>query len=86
MFLVQESIPFSVELFYQWMIAHDVEAGTFAEIAAAVSSQEVEQMLDVSAVQMFVSRTIQHQRQGSPCKVSVASLSLDGDDDDGDEL
>ncbi|KAL7537769.1 hypothetical protein ACHAXR_008053 [Thalassiosira sp. AJA248-18] len=87
LFLIQEKIPFSVEYFYQWMVTHDIESGILEEIAAAVSSPEVQQILDVSVVQMFLSRTIQqNRRQGSPCKVNVASLAFDENDEDGDEL
>lgn len=87
LFLIQEKVPFSIEYFYQWTVTHDVEAGILEEVAAAVSSQEVEQILDVSIAQRFLSRTIQqNRRQGSPCKVNVASLRLDEDDDEGDEL
>jgi len=87
LFLIRESVPFSVEYFYQWLVTHDIEAGVLEEIADAVSSQKVEQILDVSVVQMFLSRTIQqNRRQGSPCKVKIASVPLDGNDEEGDEL
>ena len=87
LFLIQDSVQFSVEYFYQWVVTHDVDAVVLEEIAAAVSSQEVEQTLDVSAVQMFMSRTIQqHRHDGSPSKSNVASLPLDENDEEGDEL
>ena len=87
LFLIQESIQFSVEYFYQWLVAHAVEAGVFDEITAAASSHKVAHILDVSVVQMFLSRTMrQHRRQGSPCKVNDASVSLVDDDEEGDEL
>ena len=87
LFLIQDNVPFSVEYFYQWVVTHDVDAGVLEEIAAAVSSQEVEQTLDVSVVQMFMSRTIQqHRHDSSPSKSNVASLPLDENDEEGDEL
>ena len=83
LFLLQERIPYSVEHFYHWLVSHDVEAYVLEEIAAAVSSQNVAKILDVSVAQMFLSRTIQqHQLQGSPCKVNDASILLDEDEDD----
>ncbi|KAL9191253.1 hypothetical protein ACHAXT_000959 [Thalassiosira profunda] len=86
LFLIQDRVPFSVEYFYQWLVANDAEAGVLEEIAAAVSSPEVEQVLDVSVVQMFLSRSVKHRREGSPCKSDDAPLSPDGDDEEGDEL
>ena len=88
LFLFQESVPFSVEYFYEWIVNQDVKAGVFEEIASAVSSQKVEQVLDVSLVQMFMSRTIrQNRHQGSPSKVNVASLAIgENDYEDDDEL
>ena len=92
LFLIQESIPFSVEYFYQWLVTNDTKADILDEIAAAVSNQNVAQVLDVSTSQMFLSRTIQqHRRQGSPCKLinndnaSLSSLDEIGDDEE-DEL
>jgi len=90
LFLIQESIPFSVEYFYQWLVTNDTEADVLDEIAAAVSNPNV--VLDVSISQMLLSRTIQqHRRQGSPCKLinsdnaSLSSLDENGNDEE-DEL
>ena len=90
LFLMQERIPFSVEYFYQWLVTHDIEAIVLEEIAAAVSSQEVSQVVDVSVAQMLMSRTVQqHRRLGSPCKVTENdSLLIDenSDEEEEDEL
>lgn len=87
LFLIQDCVPFSVEYFYQWLVRHNTEPGVLKEIAAAVSSQKVEHILDVSVVHMFLSRTIQqNRRQSSPCKLNVAALSIDEYDEEGDEL
>lgn len=86
LFLIQESVPFSVEYFYQWLVNRDIEAAILDEVAEAVSSQEVETILDVSVAQMFLSRTVQqNQRRGSPRKDSVSLLRLDDDHDDEDD-
>ena len=84
---MQERIPFSVEYFYQWLVTHDTEAIVLEEIAAAVSSQEVAQVVDVSVAQMFLSRTVQqHRRLGSPCNITEnSSLPLDENNDEEDE-
>ena len=86
LFLMQERIPFSIEYFYQWLVTHDTKGIVFEEIAAAVSSQEVAQIVDVSVAQMFLSRRIQqHRNQDSPCKVTEnVSLPLD-ENSDGEE-
>ena len=65
---------------------HDVKLSIYEEIAAAVSSDIISRMLDVSAVQMFLSRAIRQQYQAgeSPRKfMDITDKSLD---DDGDEL
>ena len=61
LFLIQESIPFSVEYFYQWLVTNDTAATVLDEISAAVSYPNVAQIIDVSSSQMFLSRTI-HKR------------------------
>ena len=82
LFLIgEESIPFSIVYFYQWLVAHDVKLNIYETIAAAVSSDSVSRILDVSVVQMFLSRTIRQQH--SPRKVAdVDPTTLD----EGDEL
>ncbi len=87
LFLIQESIPFSVEFFYQWLVTHEIEASIYEEITATVSSPSVASILDISVAQMFTSRTIQQQRrEGSPCKANQTSLLLDEGEEEGDEL
>jgi hypothetical protein len=88
LFLILDSVPFSIEFFYRWLVARDVETGILREIAAAVSVVEVAEILDVSFAQMFLSRAIQrHQRRGLPCKgVDAALASPDKGDEEDDEL
>lgn len=89
LFLLQDSIPFSVDYFYQWLVINDVGSNVLEEVAAAVQSREVESRLDVSVAQMFVSRTKQQcRREGSPRKESATALSINYgiEDDDDDEL
>ena len=83
MFLMQESIQFQVEFLYQWLVSNNIDVCILDEIAAAVESQEVQNMLDISLAQMFLSRTI--QQHNSPRKVNFSSLHFD-DNDDEDEL
>ena len=81
LFLLQESIPFSAEVFYHWLVAQDVDVGVLEEISAAVS--QLPQILDVSVAQMFLSRTAQqHICQDLSCKVDDSSLLLDENNDD----
>jgi len=56
MFLFLDSVPFSVEYFYQWLVARNIEAHILGEVAAAVVSDDVAEVLDVSLAQMFLSR------------------------------
>lgn len=88
MFLIRDSVPFSIEFFYRWLVAHEVETGILWEIAAAVSVVEVAEILDVSVAQMFLSRAIQrHQRRDLPSKgVDAALASPDKGDEEDDEL
>ena len=59
MFLFLDSIPFSIEYFYQWLVAHNIDACILGEIAAAVESVDVAEILDVSLAHMFLSRANQ---------------------------
>jgi len=83
LFLIFESVSFSIEFFYQWLVSHDINVDILKEITESISSKEVEQILDVSVVQMFTSRTIQQQqRQGLPFKANVTSLPSDYEEED----
>lgn len=62
LFLLRESLPFSIDFFYQWMISCDVPSATLEEVVDAVTSQEVEHVIDVSDIQIFLSRTAQHNQ------------------------
>ena len=59
MFLFLDSVPFSVVYFYHWLVARNIEACILGEVAAAVVSDDVAEILDVSLAQMFVSRANQ---------------------------
>ena len=86
LFLFHESIAFSVDYFYQWLVRYNVDRAVMEEVAAAVKSQEIQNMLDVSIVQMFLSRSIHQQRNdGSPSTVDVTNF-FGYNCDDSDEL
>jgi hypothetical protein len=89
LFLIRDSVPFSVEFFYRWLVAREVETSILGEIASAITGVEVANILDVSVAQMFVSRAIQrHQRRDTPCK-GINPLDLAPPDEgieEGDEL
>eukprot|EP00985_Skeletonema_marinoi_P015821 scaffold8276_cov83-Skeletonema_marinoi.AAC.1 len=62
MFLLRESLPFSIDFFYQWLISCDVQSSTLEQVVDAVTSQEVEHVIDVTDIQIFLSRTAQHNQ------------------------
>ncbi|KAL3777946.1 hypothetical protein ACHAW5_008349 [Stephanodiscus triporus] len=89
LFLIRDSVPFSVEFFYRWLVARDVETGILEEIAAAVSGSEVAEILDVSLAQMFLSRAVQRNQRHGPPREGFDRIALappDEGDDEGDEL
>ena len=45
--------------FYHWLVARNIEAYILGEVAAAVVSDDVADILDVSLAQMFLSRANQ---------------------------
>jgi hypothetical protein len=82
LFLLSENMSFSVDYFYQWLVTNNVTAEVMEEISIAVQDEEVQQYLDVSAVQMFMSRTIYRTKeQESQCKF-VSGDSAQNDDYD----
>ena len=81
MFLLRESYPFSIDFFYQWLTSCDVQSSTFKQVVDAVTSQEVEHAIDVSDIQIFLSRTAQHNQL-----VHQDESMRDDDSDDEDEL
>ena len=78
MFLFLDSVPFSVEYFYQWLVARNIEAYILGEVATAVVSDDVAEILDVSLVQMFLSRANQRH--------DAIILALGDEVDEDDEL
>lgn len=82
LFLLSENMSFSVDHFYQWLVTNNVTAEVMEEISAAVQEEEVQQYLDVSVVQMFMSRTIYRTKEHeSQCK-SASGDSVPNDDYD----
>jgi hypothetical protein len=82
-------VPFSVEFFYRWLVARDVETGILEEIAGAVSGGDVAEILDVSVAQMFLSRAVQRNQRHGPPREGVDQTGLappEEGDEDGDEL
>jgi hypothetical protein len=59
MFLFLDSIPFSVKYFYIWLVARNIDTCILGEIAAAVVSVDVAEILYVSLAHMFLSRANQ---------------------------
>ena len=63
MFLLRESLPFSIDFFYQWLTSCDVQSSTpLEQVVDAVTSQEVEHVIDVSDIQIFLSRAAQRNQ------------------------
>jgi hypothetical protein len=78
MFLFLDIIHFSVEYFYHWLVARNIDACILREVAAAVISVDVAEILDVSLAHMFLSRANQRHEV-------TTHVSRDGIDED-DEL
>jgi hypothetical protein len=76
--ILSDSISFSVDFFYQWLVANNVSLEVLEKIAVAAQNEEVQQLIGVSAVQMFRSRALE---QKSPCKAA-----RDNGDDNDDEI
>jgi hypothetical protein len=59
MFLFQDRVPFSVEYFYHWLVARNIDECILGEVATSVVSDNIADILDVSLAQMFLSRANQ---------------------------
>lgn len=81
--LLRDDIPFSVDYFYQWLVTNNINAEVIEEIAIAAQSKEVQNHIDVSMVQMFMSRTLQTKDQASLRKSSLIDSI---NDDECDEI
>ena len=81
LFLLRENFPFSIDFFYQWLLSHQVHSSTLEEVVAAVSSKEVELVVDVSDIQILLSRTAQHNQA-----VHQVDSTEDATSDNEDEL
>ena len=77
-FFFLDSVPFSVEYFYQWLVARNIDACIPGEVTAAVVSDDIAEILDVSLAQMFLSRANQRH--------DVIILASGGEGDKDDEL
>ena len=78
-FILIDTIPFSVDFLYQWLVSNDVNTEVMEELVIAVQDEEVQQILDISSVQMFISRT---KERCSPRK----SIQMNDENDDEDEI
>ena len=79
LFLLRESLPFSIDFFYQWLISHNIQSSTIEEVVDAVTSQEMELVIDVPDIQIFLSRTAQYNQQ-------VHDNAMQATSDEEDEL
>jgi hypothetical protein len=77
-FFFLDSVPSSVEYFYQWLVARNIDACILGEVTAAVVSDDVAEILDVSLAQMFQSRANQRH--------DVIILASGDEVDEDDEL
>ena len=84
LFLLSENTSFSIDYFYQWLVTNTVTTAVMEEIAVAVQEESVQNYLDVSVVQMFMSRTVYRTKeQESPWKSDSDDCTKN---DDCDEL
>jgi hypothetical protein len=63
LFILRENFPFSIDFFYQLLILYNVQSSTLQEVVEAITSQEMEHVIDVSDIQIFLSRANQHNQQ-----------------------
>ena len=77
MFLFLDSVSFSVEYFYQWLVARNIEAYILGEVTTAVVSDDVAELFDVSLAQMFLSRA----NQRNDVIVHTSGDEVDEDDE-----
>lgn len=62
LFILRENFPFSIDFFYQLLILYNVQSSTLQEVVDAITSQEMEHVIDVSDIQIFLSRANQHNQ------------------------
>jgi hypothetical protein len=82
-FILRDNISFSVGFLYRWIVSNNVSFAVMEEITTAIQNREVQQFIDVSSVQMFISRTAyQVKESNSPSK----SVHIDEEAQDEDEI
>lgn len=86
-FILRETIPFSVDFFYQWLVSCDLEIipRVMKEVSIAVQIEGMQKFIDVSSVQMFLSRTAQQAKEKTSDQKCVVSTAKDIEEDD-DEI
>lgn len=62
-FTLSESITFSVGFVYKWLVTNSISPEIMEKITAAVQDKELQHIMDVSIVQMFISRTTHQGRE-----------------------
>ena len=77
-----EETSFSVHFLYQWLVTNNVSAGVIETVAVAVQSEEVQQIIDVFVVQMFVSRTTHQIKENDSPRKSYQNDTAEDDEDD----
>lgn len=73
LFILRENFIFSIDFFYQLLILYNVQSSTFQEVVDAITSQETEHVIDVSDIQIFLSRANQHNQQLNDANFQAAS-------------
>lgn len=86
-FILSETIRFSVGFFYQWLVSCNLEGipQVMKKISIAVQIEGMQKFVDVSSIQMFMSLTAQLTKERSSPQKCVVSAANNVDDDD-DEI
>jgi hypothetical protein len=80
-FILRDDINFSVDFLYQWLVSNNVSFEVMEEITTAIQTPEVQQFIDVSSVQMFISRTAHQVKESNSPSKSVKDDEAQDEDE-----
>lgn len=79
-FILSENISFSADFVYKWLVTNNISSEIMEKITIAVQDEEIQHIMDISVVQMFISRTTRQGRETNSSQYIPIEDSIDDDE------
>ena len=79
-FILSENISFSADFVYKWLVTNNISSEIMEKITIAVQDEEIQHIMDISVVQMFISRTTHQGREKNSSQYIPIEDSIEDDE------